>query len=179
MDELKELLDWLASLEPACPKFVATPSVILPLLRSVTGEVAWSDDGWAGYPASRIYLLGEIARRRIRNVVFLSGDAHLSMHTTLTIAWEAQQPVTVQSIVSSALYAPWRFANAEPANYHNGRFACRLSDASRIHGNSATTFYQADGFAVVSAERAQGGYRIAVDFDLANGRHHASWMSDA
>ncbi|RCW70239.1 alkaline phosphatase D family protein [Pseudorhodoferax soli] len=181
LQELDRLLAWLGALnqlEPTCPKFVATPSVILPLLRSAPGEVAWSDDGWAGYPASQAHLLGEIARQRIRNVVFLSGDAHLSMLTKMTIAWEAQQPVTVRSIVSSGLYAPWRFANAEPANYCTGAFACRLSDASRIHGESATTFHQADGFAVISAVRGRGGYQISVDFDLADGRHSTSWASD-
>ncbi|MGI8622940.1 MAG: alkaline phosphatase D family protein [Solirubrobacteraceae bacterium] len=45
-----------------------------------TGE---SRDQWDGYPADRVRLLGEIERAGIRDVVFLTGDAHVFLCSLL------------------------------------------------------------------------------------------------
>ena len=40
-------------------------------------------DNWTGYPEQRVQLLGEIERAGIRDVVFLTGDAHVFMVNSL------------------------------------------------------------------------------------------------
>ena len=40
-------------------------------------------DNWSGYPEQRVRLLGEIERAGIRDVVFLTGDAHVFMVNSL------------------------------------------------------------------------------------------------
>jgi hypothetical protein len=75
--QMKALLDWLS--EPSeMPKIIASPAMLLPRhARAVQRkriESALRSDGWDGYPQSLHRVLAFIARRRIPNVVFLSGD---------------------------------------------------------------------------------------------------------
>ena len=53
----------------------------------VVAPMAYGDnlrrDNWSGYPEQRIRLLGEIERAGIRDVVFLTGDAHVFMVNSL------------------------------------------------------------------------------------------------
>ena len=72
-----------------------------------TAASALRSDGWEGYPHSLNELLAFIAEQRIRNVVSLSGDAHLSCVATATSQGEDGPPLVVYSIHSSALYAPF------------------------------------------------------------------------
>ena len=173
--ELEDLLAQLDALErksPGCPKLVAIPGVLLPLERSVNPlpghnpEPRWSSDGWAGYPASRSRLLGEIARRGIYNVIFLQGDAHLSMAGTIELTVADKPAVRVFSVVSSGLYAPWRFANAEPANFVlQGRVALASAHSDVVHCEIDMTPHEPDAFAVIHLSR----HKLIVEFDSASG----------
>ncbi len=77
MDSLKQ---WLL-LAPG-PKFVVSPSMLLPRHRRATQRdqsLSWTNlsalhsDGWDGYPNTLGEVLGYIAENRIEHVVFLSG----------------------------------------------------------------------------------------------------------
>jgi alkaline phosphatase D len=63
-------------------KVIAQQVVVAPIFFAPNGEGA-STDAWDGYPEDRARLLGEIERAGIRNVVFLSGDAHVFMANLL------------------------------------------------------------------------------------------------
>jgi cholesterol oxidase len=167
--EMHRLLKWLNRLErccPGCPKFIASPSILLPFERDPK-QRRWSSDGWAGFPASRKALLGGIARGRIRNVIFLSGDAHLSMSSEVELRWNSSVPVKVYSVVSSGLYAPWRFANAERCDYV--RDGDCVTEAELSCTPLKTHTCEANGYAVVQVEREGQRHRLTVEFDTSAG----------
>jgi choline dehydrogenase-like flavoprotein len=173
--ELDALIAWLIDIEnrdPYCPKLIATPGVILPLER---GDRNWVSDGWAGYPASRARLLKAIAMYRIPNVVLLAGDVHMSMFSKVDLALDGNPPVTVYSVVSSALYAPWRFANSAPSDFV-------LKDGFSISGNPPLTgrietplVEEANGFAVVHVAKVPGGHALTVELDSSARRQSHSY----
>ena len=55
-----------------------------------------------------------VAEKQCRNLVFLSGDEHLSCDATVSIQAEGKDPVELHSIHRSGLYAPLPFANSRP-----------------------------------------------------------------
>ena len=135
---------WLAD-EPERPAFFVSPSMLLPRRRgsmddsrrrgSIDGprrhpcpsdglprlRGALHSDGWCGYPGSLHALLALLWRLGRSNLVFLSGDEHLSsvIKATVTrvVGGQRQRPVTLHSVHSSALYAPYPFANAVPEEF--------------------------------------------------------------
>ena len=80
----------------------------------------------------------------------------------------------VISIVSSGLYAPWPFANAQPEEYWlDGPL--RTTDGA-IEGRMQTPLVgRSDGYAVVSVTQgADGVWTLDVVLDQADGERHAS-----
>ena len=98
-----------------CVKFIATPSLFLP--RRVQSTTSLADacrsDAWDGFPDSIRWLLGFIEQHDLRKIVFLSGDEHHSLHSEI---WVGKQRIKVVSVHSSALYAPYPFANGQPSD---------------------------------------------------------------
>jgi len=155
-DQLKRLQEWLV--DPAkqnLPKFIASPTSFLPRHhRAAQNEhlaSAIRSDGWDGYPKSFFGLLDYIATKRIRHVVFLSGDEHISFATTAVISANGSGEVTrFHSIHSSALYAPFPFANsiydnlAYDERFRFGDYQCQVSIKFAAPG---------DGFALLRAYR--------------------------
>ena len=74
---------------------------------------ALRSDAWDGYPASLHRLLAGVYERGTNDVVFLSGNEHLSNVARIQIS-KLDDPgvVLAHSVHSSALYAPYPFANA-------------------------------------------------------------------
>lgn len=97
------------------PKFVATASVVVPFTCAAEANSAYvvRSDGWEGYPTSLSDLFRFIAQKRIENVVFLSGDPHASSVTEISLLDSTGKEMELRSysIVSSAIYAPYPFAN--------------------------------------------------------------------
>ena len=85
-------------------------------------------DGWQGYPASLHGILGLLCEQQIKDVVFVSGDAHVGCHAHVEVsrsdgAGQVARSVNFQSIHCPALYAPLPFANERVANFRlNDRF---------------------------------------------------------
>lgn len=120
--QLGKLTAWLkdaAENYPEAPKFIVSGSIIAPLPMSYCREgFTWrQQDGWAGYPLTLETVLAFIAKNKIKNVVFIGGDAHLSAISNLQIRLCNGAPVEVWQIVSSGLYAPMPFANAHVEDY--------------------------------------------------------------
>jgi phosphodiesterase/alkaline phosphatase D-like protein len=161
MDDLKR---WLGGFRetPDQPKFIVSPSVVAPWLRETRGSLAYSlrSDAWDGFPRSLQELLGFIARERIRNVVFLSGDFHCSLFCKMQLQHGSQEAVPAYSVVSSGLYSPYPFANTPMAHLER-EFQGALGDRVgaddmrelrvRYRAHDAGT---ADSFAIVEVDRA-------------------------
>jgi alkaline phosphatase D len=66
-----------------------------------------NEDKWSGFPKQRNELLDFIQARRIRRVVFLSGDVHCSMTAELV---NTDDPAfKIVSIISSPFFQPFHF----------------------------------------------------------------------
>jgi phosphodiesterase/alkaline phosphatase D-like protein len=161
MDDVKQ---WLSgfSATPDEPKFIVSPSVVAPWSRETRGGLAYSlrSDAWDGFPASLYELLAFIARERIRNVVFLSGDFHCSLFCEMQLQLGSREAVPAYSVVSSGLYSPYPFANTAMAHLESefhGAFGHRFGTAGmgelrvRYQAHDAGA---ADSFAIVDVDRA-------------------------
>jgi len=149
------------------PCFIVTSSILAPL--RLGGRAAADDDGiaglrsdaWEGYPASRNRLLGLISRLGLRNVVFLSGDEHISIDASITLQAQGRDDIVVRSIHSSGLYAPYPFANASRADFgdngHGFGFPDPGAPAVDIRCTVHHAFSPGDGFAVISVEQGAAG----------------------
>jgi len=176
------LLDWLRRQDPDVPKFVASPAILLPRhLRAIQhGHAAGAlrSDSWDGYPCSLHRILGYIATNRIRNVVFLSGDEHLSCIARATLTdRQSGHAVDIVSIHSSALHAPFPFANSIPEDFVvPDEFAFGLPTGRVDQGETGGDYQCAvqtefappgDGFALISLAREEPGWTLCCDFDRA------------
>lgn len=176
------LLDWLRRQDPDVPKFVASPAILLPRhLRAIQhGHAAGAlrSDSWDGYPCSLHRILGYIATNRIRNVVFLSGDEHLSCIARATLTdRQSGDAVDIVSIHSSALHAPFPFANSIPEDFVvPDEFAFGLPTGRVDQGETGGDYQCAvqtefappgDGFALISLAREEPGWTLCCDFDRA------------
>ncbi|VWX61332.1 putative Choline dehydrogenase [Burkholderiales bacterium 8X] len=171
---MARLQDWLGALPAASVKFVVSPTPVLPFERfddaSAAGErlpERLRSDGWSGYPHSLCALLEYIEARSIQRVVFLSGDAHLSLATKLLLGGGTN---AIYSVVSSGLYAPWPFANGQPED-----FALAGAVTLPMHSAAFGTMHTAplppsSAYALIGIEPGKGGAeRLVVDFRPVDG----------
>lgn len=173
--QFEKLLGWLDEQDRRTPKFIATPSILLPRhLRAIQNghpASALRSDGWDGYPRSLHRLLAHIADRQIRNVIFLSGDEHLSCVARATVSsLQTGRSVAVHSIHSSALHAPFPFANSIPEDLvaeETFPFAPAGTGDGYRCAVSVERFIPGDGFAVLRVYREHGEWRLACEFDRA------------
>ena len=165
--EFDRLEAWLCS-SPALVKFIVTPSAVLPrrlgALNRNTDHVA-RGDAWEGYPGNFEALLGMIARKKISNVVFLSGDEHLGCvaHADISIQYKGKtECARVVSIHASGLYAPFPFANARPHDFVDGTDTFSVGAVQCI----ATTKFAPPGslFATLRVACDARAPRVSVEF---------------
>lgn len=174
------LLEWLLKqqqADPDRPKFIASPSILAPRrLRAIHGSFdahCLRSDAWDGYPASMHRLLAFIAGHGMRNVVFLSGDEHISCVATLHVQPPGASPaISIRSIHSSALYAPYPFANSVAEDFAENVDTFRFADPAQVFSGqfscSVTADYTCgDGFALVTAALREGQWRVDCSFDRA------------
>ena len=167
----------------APPGFVVSSSILLPRYLSTRRNsrgpeslgLALNCDSWAGYPHSLHSVLAWLydAGAGARRIVFLSGDEHLPSIATISIESPPDpRRVVVHSIHSSALYAPYTFANASARDFaspdhfefnHEGRpFVCHVEAEFPDSG---------DGFAILRPYQTEGGaWRLHVEFDGSKGK---------
>ncbi len=178
---LADLKRWLRDAHrdgPAKPKFIVSPSVVVPWSRETRGDPSYAlrSDAWDGFPYSLHELLRTVAEEGIRNVVFLSGDYHCSVFCTMNLGWKGRS-VRAFSIVSSGLYSPYPFANTrleelELAFSGTLRERLQASDVPRYRrlgeleiDYAAKPMAGCASFAVVSVERRADGSWLTASFD--------------
>ena len=174
--QLGWLLDGLRA-SKARWKIIANPVPIAPMDYG-NGE---RQDSWGGYDLSRVQLLGEIERSGIRDVVFMTGDAHVFMVNALASDPEAYRrnpdhPSAAIEYVAGSVTSPGP-ARPEPEvqtrnpwnRQYNGTVhgyalvrmdasgyttEYRRSDLTRVDGATAPfeRFFQPTGFNSITRE---------------------------
>ena len=148
------------------PKFVVSPSAVVPLLRS-SARYPSRSDAWDGFARQLSRLLGFICTQNIENVVFLCGDAHLSMSSQIWFT-QNKQPFgpTAYCIVASPMYAPYPFANSVQAEFveDNSHEPFRLSDSlDMLYKVSHSSHAAQDSITVVEVgQAAEGKWWLSV-----------------
>ncbi|MBZ9810310.1 MULTISPECIES: alkaline phosphatase D family protein [unclassified Mesorhizobium] len=176
--QFAKLREWLTKPEHAeVPKFVLTSSAVLPRRREVAEDptCALRSDAWDGYPLSMHALLRFACDKEIKRLVFLSGDEHVSSLVTarVTNSKTGKQSI-LHCIHSSALYAPYPFANGTADNFQaNETFYFRDPDPDPTNGpyccDVQTSFAPGDGFALVTTCRRRSHWRLVVRFHDSRG----------
>ncbi len=159
------------------PRFVVSPSILLPRLLSLRGHptMALHADSWCGYPASLRRVLARLYVTRARGVVFLSGDEHLSCAAVIEITRnDSDDVLRTHSVHSSALYAPYPFANSRQEDFpidDSFEFDDPFHPADQAgpplayRCTVATTFPErGDGFAILRPSPADAGWQVRVEF---------------
>jgi choline dehydrogenase-like flavoprotein/pimeloyl-ACP methyl ester carboxylesterase len=179
-EQISALEGWLDRTNSDLPRFVNSGSILLPRRKlTAFGKAgAVNSDAWDGYPATFKRLLAYIANRRLRNLVFLSGDEHHSCIATARLlalpekGREGEELTTVQSIHSSALNAPFTFANGEAADLAGSDwFSFRNPEQSqafpwpKIGVEVRTQFVglRGDGFAMLDCRRARSEAKWEIE----------------
>ena len=188
-NQFQALITWLDKTTTGNrkPRFIVSASMLLPRrLHSVGTYSAIHSDAWDGYPRTMHQLLEHIAFNDVKNLIFLSGDEHVSNVTTIDLSTSiinseinsainnvtttSTAPVKttstrIYSIHSSGLYSPYPFANSNPDDFVN-------KETFNIGTNSlqcqvSSTFYPGDGFALISTYQIEGSWHISSDFSRA------------
>lgn len=164
-----ELMRWLLEAPREDLKVVSTAAMLLPRTRMYVDEPLHQDN-WQGYPASLYSLLVHLCENEMRNVVFLSGDAHLACSARVTVTHpDSGKACVFESHHAPPLYAPYPFANETRHNLllqDDFDFTWRHGDgARRYHCRVEATLPDEtpQGYALLRARPAPGGWRTEVE----------------
>jgi cholesterol oxidase len=170
--QFSELSKWMTA-HHNLPKFVLTPAALLPRHRAVAQDPACAlhSDDWDGYPSSRHDLLKFACDNELKGLVFLSGDDHMSYLVTAHITHlKTEKKCILHSIHSSALYAPYPFANSVPDDLM-GCETFRFPDPDGPYSCVVKTDFpeEGDGFALVKAHLRSSNWHLDVRFHNSSG----------
>ena len=147
LDEAQEhaLLKWLIN-SPARVKFVVTSVMFYPDRKQPDG------DAWQAFPEQRLRLLETLRTRRIKNVVFVSGDVHGSLTARLT---HSEDPdFEVHTVVSSPLCNSKLLPYAKASTFMLDQPLVRTATGDYRHELTSTVVSE-DNFAHVVVEADQ------------------------
>jgi hypothetical protein len=167
--QTRDLEQWLTAAPADDLKIVTSPAMLLPRSRKYLDDPLHLDN-WQGYPASFHPLLALLCDRQLRNVVFLSGDAHLACSARVTVKnLGTDSSVHFESHHAPALYAPYPFANETRWNLLlEDRFVFTLGSGPQAHRYECTVDAEiladgASGCGLLHAERTPGGWDLSVE----------------
>jgi alkaline phosphatase D len=148
--QLDRVCAWLMHMQQTrgnVPKFIVTSSVFLPngVDTLLSDEHKEKDDSWPCFPNTRRRILQTMVDGNVQNVIFLSGDIHCSSVAQLEFSGPAAA-LKAYSIVSSAFYWPFAFADGDPAGYVHDSRAANTQDGFAISPAQGTLHYRAWGF---------------------------------
>lgn len=161
----RQLLHWLRTCPAPDLKVVTSPAMLLPRARRRLDEPL-HHDGWQGYPASLHGLLAFLCDAQVRNVVFLSGDAHVACTARVRVRNLASgAECSFASHHAPALYAPYPFANESRWNLlladrftftqPGGTYECTVEGEMVEEGRQ--------GWGLLHARPAAGGWDLAME----------------
>jgi cholesterol oxidase len=169
---------WIRRVAGPRPAFVVSPAILVPRLLALQDHPAMAlhADGWSGFPQSFHELLACLYDASASNVVFLSGDEHLSCLARLSIQERGEKKVVdVYSVHSSAAYAPFVFANSRPEDFADPEVFCFAAGARAfICRVRVISWRPGDGFALLTPmAEPDGRWSLEVRFDRQDGEHAA------
>ena len=148
LDRLRAWLKDMQAMRGNAPKFIVSASVFLPNgvdERQGNEKGLNKSDSWPSFPNTRSSILEIIVKNRIENVVFLSGDVHCSSLCQMEFAGQGAG-LTAYSIVSSAFYWPFSFADGDPAGFVHDSKDPRTPDEFVIPDGLGSMNYRAWSF---------------------------------
>ena len=178
-DQFKALRDFMVKHKNnGRPVFITSASAMLPRINVAISEDESNpinsirSDAWDGYPKSLHALMGLIYENNIRNVIFLSGDMHISSITKITLDGKSRK-VSFHSIHSSGFYSPYPFANSskeELAQKDKWQFKIETEVSTKkttetLTCETETAFYPGDGFAEMRVSKEAHGWKANVVFN--------------
>ncbi len=179
--QFKALEYWLSSNNDDKPKFIVSPAMPFPRTRTSSQaqhvSSAVLSDSWDGYPHSLQRLVNYIANNEIQNVVFLSGDTHLSLVSKIKVSQtkpsnKQQIDFNLLSIHSSGLYAPFPFANSRKEDLAlNETYSMPNKNGYLLCVDVVTEVENIDsenGFSIIEVVKEKENWRIDIKFDRAN-----------
>ncbi len=171
-DDQADALDrWLADKATPGPRFFVSAPMVLPrhLETRVADDPAAAvrSDAWDGFPCSLHRLLAKVHARGQDDVFLLSGDAHVSNVCRIEIRKSGEPGVVVaHSVHSSALYAPYPFANGIEEDFAGEETFGFKYDGAAYECTVKTSYpARGDGFAVLTVSQEPAGWRVNVRFD--------------
>ena len=179
--QLDILCDWLVAQQHSrgnAPKFIVTASVFVPNPVSSAGKATVAaieeSDSWPAFPTTRRRVLQTIVQHNVQNVVFLAGDVHCSQVAQLHFRGEGSEQLRAYSIVSSAFYWPFPFADGDPADYVHDSLDPRTPDTFKVSDTvtmdyRAWNFTQEDNFCRVTLGRTH--HQLIVEVIGRDGKH--------
>jgi alkaline phosphatase D len=177
--QLEILCQWLRDQQKDrgdAPKFIVTSSVFAPNHVSTTRNDAGraASDSWPAFPETRRQLLRTIVEHGVQNVVFLSGDIHCANVAQLRFQGPNCDHLRAFSVVSSAFYWPFPFADGEPADFVHDSTDPRTPDTFVVSDRvtmdyRAWNFTQDDNFCRLTVDRK--GHRLIVEVLGRDGKH--------
>jgi alkaline phosphatase D len=160
------------------PKFIITASVFVPNPVSSAGNATVAaiedSDAWPAFPNTRRRLLQTIVENNVQNVVFLGGDVHCSQVARLQFRGAGSEQLRAYSVVSSAFYWPFPFADGDPADYVHDSLDPRTPDTFQVSDGvtmdyRAWNFTQDDNFCRLTVTRAN--HQLIVEVIGRDGKH--------
>jgi cholesterol oxidase len=157
---------WLHQGDRQLPRFIVSPSMLFPRHLDASEDLpasALRSDGWDGYAQTLHRVVAAVAQSGCRNVVFLSGDEHLSCHATVEISIDSESSATIHSIHCSGLYAPLPFANTKEDDLIAAENYCFEHEHREYSCKIRTTFRSAGkGFALLHIARHNGRWHFSL-----------------
>ncbi len=153
--QIDRFIEWLEEQQNTvgdAPKFVVTSSVFTPnpMSARTTKSVKQREDcdSWPGFPNTRRLILDCIAKHKVQNVIFLSGDIHCANIAKMRFNGNADvEKLKSFSITSSAFYWPFPFADGDPSNYVHDSAIDKQKDTFQFGEELKLTMdYTAEGF---------------------------------
>jgi choline dehydrogenase-like flavoprotein len=173
--QLRALKEWLSAHDkpPHRHKFVVSPSLVVPFRKDAQRRgrdhpdaYLRRSDGWEAFPTSLRELMAYVLEHKVRNVVFLCGDAHVSMASRIWFEHQGQVlDLGTRCIVSSPLYAPFPFANSRAEEFAPAG-ELDLGGGARMHYAITGEMIERDSFAVVHADARATPPALQVAFHV-------------
>lgn len=120
-EQMDALLSWLNN-QSGLVKMVVTSVPLFPDLKLD------ADDKWSGFPHDRSIVLDFILDKKIRKVVFLSGDVHCSASAELVSPSDPNFKVI--SVISSSFF--WPYPHMDPGGFVPGKIKSNSGKEYRV-----------------------------------------------
>ncbi len=169
--QVNGLANWIQTPSFDRPKFIVSPSMLLPRHREATRwdhrASALHSDGWDGYPASLNELLVMAAKSQTEQVIFLSGDEHVGCIATITVRYDEagnEFEKTMYSIHTPGLFTPYTFANSGEADWTPDADRQITVGGSDFEYTVTYTPFPGEGFAYINLVDVANVWHLTCQF---------------